>query len=378
MEEDMKSNNRATGRRRRAALVMTLAVCAAAASPAAVSASGDDEFTVAVVLPSAANDLAFSQSMVDSLERLKEDGTIDDYVYSENMFVVEDAAAALRGYAEDGHDLVLAHGSQYGGSLQEIAPDFPETAFAWGTAADTFGLDNVSGYTASADQGAYVMGAMGAMLTDGGSIGVIGPIEVGDGKLYVDGFVAGAQATDPDVEVGTVYTESFSDTTLAAEAATTFIDGGATVLSGTAQMTVGAIGVARERGVLWFGTNSNQTELAPEIIVANQVYHWDVVLADLVEAIKGGELGGNTFDINLGNGGEIIEFNEDFDLPEDVRALGDDLIAQLSSGELETGVSLGAPGTTEATEGSEAPAGSVAPAGSEVPATTGAPATTGG
>ena len=29
-------------------------------------------------------------------------------------------------------------------------------------------------------------------------------------------------------------------------------------------MTVGAIGVASERGVLWFGTQSNQTELAPE------------------------------------------------------------------------------------------------------------------
>ena len=132
--------------------------------PAQASASDDDDaddFTVAVVLPSAANDLAFSQSMVDSLERLEEADVIDEYVFSENMFVVEDAAAALRDYAEAGHDLVIAHGSQYGGSLQEIAPDFPETAFAWGTAADTFGLDNVSGYTASADQGAYVMGAMG-------------------------------------------------------------------------------------------------------------------------------------------------------------------------------------------------------------------------
>ena len=63
--------------------------------------------------------------MVDSLERLEEDDVIDEFVYSENMFVVEDAAAALRDYAEAGHDLVIAHGSQYGGSLQEIAPDFP-------------------------------------------------------------------------------------------------------------------------------------------------------------------------------------------------------------------------------------------------------------
>jgi basic membrane protein A and related proteins len=367
----MKTVNRKERRLRRSAIAASLVLGATAATGQA-SASGDDAdgFTVAVVLPSAANDLAFSQSMVDSLERLVEAEVIDEYVFSENMFVVEDAAAALRDYAEAGHDLVIAHGSQYGGSLQEIAPDFPETAFAWGTAADTFGLDNVSGYTASADQGAYVMGAMGAMLAGDGTLGVIGPIEVGDGKLYVDGFVAGANSVDPDLDVGVTYTESFSDTTLAAEAATSFIDGGATVLSGTAQMTVGAIGVASERGVLWFGTNSNQTELAPEIIVANQVYHWDVVLADLVEAIKGGDVGGETYDINLGNGGEVIEFNEDFDLPEDVRAVGDDLIAQLSSGELTTGVG--------ATEGTEVTGTAAATPGSEVPAATDAPATTAG
>ena len=107
------------------------------------------------------------------------------------------------------------------------------------------------------------MGAMAAMLAGDGSIGVIGPIEVGDAKLYVDGFVAGATAADPDLEVGVNYTESFSDTALAAEAATSFIDGGATVLSGTAQMTVGAIGVASERGVLWFGTQTQPDPARP-------------------------------------------------------------------------------------------------------------------
>jgi basic membrane protein A and related proteins len=324
------------------------------ASEGTSTAGPDDEFTVAVVMPSAANDLSFSQSMIDSLERLEEDGSIDDFVYSENLFVVEDGAAALRGYAEYGHDLVIAHGSQYGGSLQEIAPDFPDTAFAWGTVSDTFGLPNVSAYSASSDQGGYVMGTMAALLAGEGSIGVIGPIEVGDAKLYVDGFVAGAEAANPDVEVGVNYTESFSDTALAAEAATSFIDDGATVLTGTANMTVGAIGVASERGVLWFGTQSNQTQLAPDIVVANQVYHWEVVLKDVVEGVKGGTLGGDTYDINLANQGLEIELNDDYELPEDVRAVVDDTIAHLRRGELDTGVSA-VPATTEPTAGTSAP-----------------------
>ena len=114
-----------------------------------------------------------------------------EFVYSENMFVVDDAAAAIRDYATQGYDLVIAHGSQYGSSLQEIAPDFPETSFAWGTTVDTFGQPNIFAYEAASQEGGYVNGVLAATLSNSKVIGVVGPIETGDAKLYVDGFKAG-------------------------------------------------------------------------------------------------------------------------------------------------------------------------------------------
>jgi len=106
-------------------------------------------FRVAVIMPSSINDLAFSQSMYDALIAVqKEMGKENfEFVYSENMFVVADAAAAIRDYASEGYDQVIAHGSQYGSSLVEIAPDFPNTSFAWGTSVDTFSdqVDSSSG-----------------------------------------------------------------------------------------------------------------------------------------------------------------------------------------------------------------------------------------
>ena len=115
---------------------------APAATEAPVAA---EPFRVAVVMPSATTDLAFGQSMYDALVRVQEEMGAEnfEFVYSEGMFVVDDAAAAIRDYATQGFDLIIAHGSQYGSSLQEIAPDFPETSFAWGTTVDTFGLPNV-------------------------------------------------------------------------------------------------------------------------------------------------------------------------------------------------------------------------------------------
>ena len=205
-----------------------------------------DPLRIGIVAPSASNDLAFSQSIVDSVNRLDE-SLVEEIAITDGTFVVEDAAAAIRGYADDGFDLVIAHGSQFGGPLEEIAPDFPETSFAWGTSSDTFGLDNVFAYTTRADEGGYVNGVMAAQLTESGTIGVVGPIEVGDAQLYVDGFVAGAEATAPDVTVNVNYIESFSDVALAAEAATAFVSNDADVLTGTAQMVGGTAAISTMR-----------------------------------------------------------------------------------------------------------------------------------
>ncbi|MEN8234605.1 MAG: BMP family protein [Actinomycetota bacterium] len=286
----------------------------------------DEPFRVAIVAPSPSNDLAFTQSIVDAANMLLDSGLVTEVAVTDGTFVVEDAAVAIRGYADDGYDLVIAHGSQYGGSLQEIAPDFPETAFAWGTAADTFGLANVYAYEAASDQGGHVMGIMAAALSQSGNVGIVGPIEVGDAKLYVDGFKDGVLTQNSAAEVPVVYTGSFGDVALAAETAQSLIGNGADVLSGTAQMVVGAVGVAKTEGVLWFGTQANQTSLAPEIVVASQVYHWEHILEEIVNNAKGGTLGGQIFSITFANDGLVIEYNEDFDLPDDVKQLGEDAI----------------------------------------------------
>jgi basic membrane protein A len=295
------------------------------------------KFKVAVVMPSKINDLAFSQSMYDALMAIQKEMGADkfEFVYSDNMFKVEDAAAALRDYASKGYNLVIGHGSQYGASLVEIAPDFPKTAFAWGTTVDTFankGIKNVFAYEARAEEGGYVNGVIAAKLSKSGNIGVIGPIETGDAKLYVDGFKAGVAATNPAAKVNANWIGSFSDVALATEAANTLVNNGADVLSGTAQMVVGPIGVAKAKGLPWFGTQSAQTSLAPEVVVANQVYKWDVVLKQIIALVQKGTYGGQAFPANLKNGGEVIDLNAGYKLPDDVKKLAQDTIKGIQDG----------------------------------------------
>ncbi len=312
-----------------------LLVAAMVIAPATLMAAGK-ALRVAIIAPSAQNDLAFTQSIVDGIKAIQKEREIE-LAITDGTFIVEDAAAAIRDYAKKGFDLVIAHGSQYGGSLKEIAPDFPETAFAWGTSADTFGLANVSSYEAASDEGGYVMGVMAAAMSKKGGVGVIGPIEVGDAKLYVNGFVNGAKAQNPKIRAKVNYIGSFSDVALAAEAAKAHMAAGADVLTGTAQMVVGAIGAARAKRVPWFGTQANQTSLAPEIVVASQVYKWEVVLKQIIADMDKGVKGGKKYGINLANEGIVIEFNDGYKLDPAVKELGMKTIAGIKDGSIKTG-----------------------------------------
>jgi basic membrane lipoprotein Med (substrate-binding protein (PBP1-ABC) superfamily) len=299
-------------------------------------AAAAEPFRIAIVMPSSTTDMAFSQSMFGALKALQKEMGGESALkiaYSENMFKVPDAAAAIRDYASQGFNLVIAHGSQYGSSVEGVAKDFPKTTFAWGTHVDTFGLPNVYAYTAAAEQGGYVNGVLAAKLTKSKVIGVTGPVEIGDAKTYISGFTQGVASVDPSIKVAKTWTGSFSNVALMSEAAKTHIAAGADVLTGSSQAVVGSIGAAKEKGkVLWFGTQQNQASLAPELVVACQQYDWLSVLKQIIKDNKAGKLGGDKYVAELKNGGLKIVYNPGFKLPDAVKKAGDKAIKDITSG----------------------------------------------
>lgn len=263
---------------------------------------------VALILPSTINDIAWSQSIYVSLKALQDEVGTDtlEFVYTENMFKVPDAAAAIRDYAANGYTLIIAHGAQYGDSLFEIAPDFPEVSFAWGTTTKTGadqGITNVFAYEPRGDEAGYVTGVLAAKLTKAKIIGLVGPVDAGDAKLHVDGFLAGVKATDPAIKVNVSFTGSFGDTALAAEAANTHVAAGADVLTGSSQQVVGAIGVAKDKGVPWIGVQADQSSAASETVMCSAIYDWKETLRTMIMKHQAGTLGGEVLQLTYANGG---------------------------------------------------------------------------
>ncbi len=142
----------------------------------------------------------------------------------------------------------------------------------------------------------------------------------------------GVLAAKPDAKVNVTYTGSFSDVSLMSAAATTQIQNGADVLTGSSQSVVGAIGVAKDKNVLWFGQQWDQASLAPSIVVSSQVYDWVPTVKDMIDNIQKGTLGGKSYNLTLANKGLVIKINPSYTVAAEVKTAVDKAIQDISGG----------------------------------------------
>ena len=272
-------------------------------------------FKVAWLMPSTVTDYSWCQSMYSSLEQVQKELGEDqfEFAYSESMFRLSDADEAIRDYADEGYDLIICHGSQYGALLKEIAPEYEETSFCWGTGGDPmtkYGIKNVFGYNNSIDQASYILGVVAAKITKSKVVGWVGPVKAASTKKAYEGYVKGVKDTDPSVEVKESWTGSYSDLALATEAANTQVKAGADVFTGNSQIQLGTIGVCKKTGTYYLGTQDNQIPFAPDNVVMCEKNNWYGIIKEMMALIKEGTLGGRVLTATLDNGGLELCVND--------------------------------------------------------------------
>jgi len=269
-----------------------------------------EKLKIALILPSTKDDMSWSQGMYDGVMAAQKELGVDNVEVSvtEQMPDPVNAGAAIRDYANKGYNIIIAHGSQYQNSVMEVAKDFPNITFAYGTAYQT--APNVFAYDEDSQDGGYIFGVLAAKLTKTKIVGIVGPVKTGDAIKYNYGFKQGVESIDPAIKILESYTGSFGDTIKAKEMATAQIDAGADILTGTAQQTPGAIqAVSEKAGVYWFASDVDQSPLAPDHVIASEVYGWKDAMLYMIDNFKKGKLGGEVIKLSLANGRIKIVFN---------------------------------------------------------------------
>lgn len=96
-------------------------------------------------------------------------------------------------------DLVVVGWGFAAEALATVAPDYPDTMYVMVDGAVQ--ASNVASFVFDEEEGAYLVGAAAALVTEGDRVGFIGGADLPPIDRYLAGFRAGVQAIDPDVLV---------------------------------------------------------------------------------------------------------------------------------------------------------------------------------
>jgi len=197
--------------------------------------------------------------------RLIEPASMDDYIPN------------LSGLAEDGAQLIFAVGFLFYDALLEVAPNYPDTMFA--------GIDlfydpslipsNVLGINWKEHESGYLAGVVAGLMTqkyadrsdklnNENVIGAVLGMDIPPVERYFVGFAEGAKSVNPDIEVLSVVTGTFTDQAKGKEATIALAEQGADIVIQFAGLTgMGIFTAAKEKNILVMGADVDQNRFAP-------------------------------------------------------------------------------------------------------------------
>lgn len=181
-----------------------------------------------------------------------------------------EADEGFRSYGAKGFDLVFGHGFEFQDAALKAGKQYPKTIFI--TTSGSSVAANVSPMVFELEQATYLLGVIAARESRTGKAGVVGGINLPSIASTFLAFKAGAQSVNPKFEVKEIYTGNFDDVGAAKLATLSLINAGCDFIFHQAnEAGRGVFQACQERKVRCFGSNKNQNDMAPDVIVASAV-----------------------------------------------------------------------------------------------------------
>ncbi len=226
-------------------------------------------------------------------EGLAELSTSPDFktAYAENITLAQ-MQQVIRGYSDDGFDLLIGHGFEFSSAMLDVAPDYPAqkyfvTSFLPQTAVPKNMLFVNMGYI----DASYAAGVLAALISAKKvAVGFVGGDDDPNQQRMKRAFIAGAQHAVPGIKALGIITGDYDNAARGKEAAATLAGNGADVIWHAADVTgLGAIQGATAAGVKVIGCYSDQTALAPN----NMATSFEMNLSGMVKMVAGAVASGN-------------------------------------------------------------------------------------
>ncbi len=218
----------------------------------------------------------------------------------------------LRNFARRGDDPIIAVGFGQASAVKAVSAEFPALHFV---VFDTLvEAPNVQSILFREEQGSYLAGMMAAMKSTTGTIGFVGGMDVPLIRRFACGYVLGAKAVNPKIEVLQTMTGStpsaWNDPVRGAELTRSQIARGADVVFHAAGGTGnGVLQAAADAGKLGIGVDSNQNMLHPGRVLTSMVKELDVATRKTLAAARDGTWKAGTLTLGVAEDGVGLAFD---------------------------------------------------------------------
>ena len=197
--------------------------------------------------------------------------------------------------------------------------------------------DNMAGFYQEWWKQEYVLGAAAGLMTRADVVGAVNPLTIPLTNSYMNSFLLGCQATNPDCRMRTVTINSYYDPSASTQAANTLANAGADVLTGWVNDST-PCQVAQKRGLRAVGQYYDYARACPEAMIGTAVWggdpEYDQWFVDQVAAVRDGRFeGGDVHVIRFGDGANLSRWGNS--VPQDVRKKADQIARDLESGKLD-------------------------------------------
>lgn len=299
------------------------------------------------------NDGTFNQFAYEGLQRAQQElGVEIDFIETQQP---TDYDRNLDQFASQGYDVVIGVGFLMGDAIQAAASRYPDVNFAIVDFAYEAPPENLKGLVFREDQAAYMVGAMAALMSESGTIGVVGGEEIPPVQRLVEGYRAGANAIAQEaggsINVQEVYIPSFTDPARGAEAARSQIAEGADVIFGAGGQTgSGAIQAAAQEGVWVIGVDQDEynttfnggSVAGADRLITSALKRVDNAVYSVVEDVVNGTFNNELYVGTAENGGvDYAECHDACDaIPQEVLTRVEEIKQGLADGSIETGVEV--------------------------------------
>jgi basic membrane protein A len=257
------------------------------------------------------NDLGWYEGGYRAVLKLKKDPGVDAVTTQERVKVA-DLERALRRWAVEGYNLIFGHGYEWGEASMKVSKDFPNTVFAVaGFFKAAEGPPNLVNYLVQSHETGYLGGALAALMSKTGKIGVIGGFPIPQQIADHNGYIFGARLVNPSVKVSSVFINNWMDVSKAKEAGLAMIDQGVDVIGVTASpMGFGGIKAAEDRGKFAIGAYMDVNRVAPDTVISSSVFIWHAAMKQIVQDMKKGKIKKNYLVTIPSGGAAMAPFNK--------------------------------------------------------------------